>query len=119
MAAICRRRSNRHRSSFRRRSDRETAPVRIVTAAEAAQALNYGALIDALEDAFRADITVPPRHVHMMPQPDGPDAKLLLMPAWTNSGERLLGCKLASVFPDNAKRGKPSVYANYLLISGE
>ena len=93
--------------------------MRIVTAAEVAQALSYGVLIDALDEAFRADITVPPRHVHMIPQPSGPEAKLLLMPAWTNSGERLLGCKLASVFPDNARLGKPSVYANYLLMSGD
>ncbi len=93
--------------------------MRIVTADDVANALSYGALIDALEQAFRADITVPARHVHMIRPPAGPEAKFLLMPAWTNSGERLLGCKLASVFPDNAKFGKPSVYANYLLMSGD
>jgi ornithine cyclodeaminase len=41
------------------------------------------------------------------------------MPAWTQSGERLLGCKLVSVYPDNAKLGRPSVHGNYLLMSGE
>jgi alanine dehydrogenase len=62
---------------------------------------------------------VPDKIVHMIPLPSGNEAKLLLMPAWTNSGERLIGCKLVSVFPDNVKMGKPSVHGSYLLISGE
>ena len=93
--------------------------MQIVSAADIARVLTHGALIDALADAFRADITVPERHAHMIPQPSGVDAKLLLMPAWMNSGERLAGCKIVSVYPDNAKLGKPSVYGNYLLMSGE
>ena len=93
-------------------------PLRIVSADDIARVLTYEALIDALDEAFRADITAPPRHTHMIPQPSGSEAKLLLMPAWTNSGERLLGCKLVSVYPDNAKAGKPSVYGSYLLMSG-
>jgi ornithine cyclodeaminase len=81
--------------------------------------LNYEALIEALADAFRADITAPPRHTHMIPQPSGNEAKLLLMPAWTNSGERFVGCKVVSVYPDNARVGKPSVYGSYLLMAGD
>jgi ornithine cyclodeaminase len=81
--------------------------------------LTYEALVDALADAFRSDAVAPQRHVHMIAQPAGGDAKLLLMPAWTGSGERLLGCKVATVFPDNDKAGKPSVFGSYLLISGE
>jgi alanine dehydrogenase len=96
--------------------------VRIVSADDLARVLTHAALIDALAEAFRADITVPDRHAHMIPQPSGSEAKLLLMPAWTNSrtntGERLVGCKVVSVYPDNAKVGKPSVYGNYLLMSG-
>jgi ornithine cyclodeaminase len=93
--------------------------VRIVSADDLDRVLTYAALIDALDEAFRADIEVPPRHVHMIPQPSGSEAKLLLMPAWTNSGERLTGCKVVSVYPDNAKAGKPSVYGSYLLMSGD
>jgi alanine dehydrogenase len=81
--------------------------------------LTYEALIDALAEAFRADIEAPLRHTYMIPQPSGPDAKLLLMPAWTRSGERLVGCKVVSVYPENAKLGKPSVYGSYMLMSGE
>ena len=93
--------------------------MQIVSADDIARVLTYGALVDALADAFRADIAVPDRHVHMIPQPSGSEAKLLLMPAWTGSGERFLGCKAVSVYPDNAKVGKPSVYGSYLLMSGD
>ena len=55
----------------------------------------------------------------MIPRPLGSAAKFLLMPAWTNSGERLIGCKLVNVFPDNAKLGKPAVHGNYVLMSGD
>jgi ornithine cyclodeaminase len=85
--------------------------------------LTYEALIDALDAAFRADIAAPEKIAHTIPQPSGSKATLLLMPAWTNSrtnaGERFVGCKLVSVYPDNAKAGKPSVYGNYLLMSGD
>jgi ornithine cyclodeaminase len=93
--------------------------MRVVTADEIERALSYPALIDALREAFRADIETPLRHTHMLPQPGGSEAKLLLMPAWTTSGERLVGCKLVSVYPDNAKVGKPSVYGSYVLMSGD
>jgi ornithine cyclodeaminase len=91
--------------------------VRIVTAEELGSILSYPALIGALDDAFRAEIAVPVRHHHTIPQP-GLDATLLLMPAWTESGERFLGCKVVTVFPDNAKAKRPAVYGQYLLMSG-
>jgi alanine dehydrogenase len=93
--------------------------VRIVTADDIARVLTHGALVDALAEAFRSDIVAPARHVHMIPQPSGNEAKLLLMPAWSDSGERLIGCKVVSVYPDNPKLNKPSVYGSYLLMSGD
>ncbi len=96
-----------------------SAPVRFVSAQDVGRVLAYPALIDALAEAFRAEIVAPVRHTHMIPQVGGADAKLLLMPAWTQSGERVVGCKLVSVYPDNARFGKPSVYGSYLLMSGE
>ena len=92
--------------------------MRVVTADEVHAALPYPTLIGALDAAFRADSTVPVRHHHSLPRPDG-DAMLLLMPAWTDSGERYLGCKMVTVFPGNAARGRPSVDGSYVLLSGE
>ncbi len=55
----------------------------------------------------------------MIEQPSGTEAKVLLMPAWSNSGERFIGHKLVNVFPDNAKLGKPTVHGSYVLMSGD
>jgi alanine dehydrogenase len=87
-----------------------------ITAEDIARTLTYSELIEALRRAFRADITVPIRHHHTIPM-SGADATLLLMPAWTGN-RTFIGCKFLTVFPDNALRGKPSVYGSYLLLSG-
>jgi ornithine cyclodeaminase len=92
--------------------------VRTVTAEDIGRALTYDALIEALADAFRGDITVPVRHHHTIAR-EGADATLLLMPAWTQSGEAFLGCKVVTVFPGNAAKNQPSVFGSYLLLSGE
>ncbi len=112
--------------------------MRIVTADDIVRVLTYELLVDALADAFCGDIAVPVRHHHTLAQP-GTDATLLLMPAWTqarpakvgtgfasgrapelnSAGERFLGCKIVTVFPDNANAGKPSLYGQYFLMSGD
>ena len=96
--------------------------MRVITAEEIARALTYPALIEALAEAFVGEVTVPARHHHAIEQP-GADGTLLLMPAWTalgeHAGERFLGCKLVTVFPDNTKVGKPSLYGSYVLLSGD
>lgn len=92
--------------------------MRTITADEINRVLTYPALIEALREGFRADITVPVRHHHPIAQP-GAEAMLLLMPAWTASDEKFLGCKIVTVFPDNAKVSKAAVLGSYLLMSGE
>src|SRR3954470_14991471 len=93
--------------------------MRTITADEINRVLTYPALIEGLREGFRADIESPLRHTHMIPQPSGSEAKYLLMPAWTRSGERVVGCKIVTVYPDNAKLNKPAVFGSYLLISGD
>jgi alanine dehydrogenase len=92
--------------------------MRVVSADDIERVLSHSALIDALDAAFRGEIVVPVRHHHTLAQP-GADATLLLMPAWTVRGERFLGCKVVTVFPGNAKVGRPSLYGSYLLLSGD
>ncbi len=93
--------------------------LRIVTADDIARVLRYDALIDALAEAFRSDIAAPDKIAYFIPQPSGSEAKVLLMPAWSNSGERFIGCKLVNLFPDNAGRNKPAVLGTYVLMSGD
>ena len=95
--------------------------MRILSAAEVDAALDDLALIDRLDALFRSGCEMPPRHHHTLTQPAGPgsaDATLLLMPAWTRGASGRLGIKVVSVFPDNGKRGLPSIYGQYLLLDG-
>ena len=82
-----------------------------------ATALPYAALIDALGVAFAGGFTTPVRAHHSVPVPQHNSATLLLMPAWQDGVA--LGVKIATVFPDNAKRGLASVHASYLLLDAE
>ena len=92
--------------------------MRIVSADAIGRAVSYVGLADALAEAFRAEIVTPVRHHHTISRP-GKDATLLLMPAWTTTADGFLGCKLVTVFPDNAKLGSPSLHGLYVLLSGE
>jgi ornithine cyclodeaminase len=92
--------------------------MRVITAEEIERALTYPALVEALREGFRADITTPVRHHHTIPG-KGQGGTLLLMPAWSGGAESFIGCKVVTVFPDNAKSNEPSVYGQYLLMSGK
>lgn len=85
----------------------------IVDRTEAAALLDDKSLVEALREAFREGATVPARHHHTIKVPGAPDATLLLMPAWQQG--KVLGVKLANVFPGNTA-GKPAVTAAYILF---
>lgn len=88
--------------------------MRMIDAETLRRLLDYPSVIDALERMFREGATAPLRHHHTVPVGDGPDATLLLMPAWQQ--DRALGVKLATVFPGNADKGLPAVSAIYVLL---
>jgi len=90
--------------------------VRTFDAQEVAGRLDYPSLVDALDAAFRADVTIPPRHHHTVPVADGRDATMLLMPAWD---ARFVGLKTVLVVPGNADKGLPAVQAGYQLSDRE
>ena len=90
--------------------------MRIVPAEAVHRALDYGTLADRLEVMFRAGCEAPLRHHHAIATADGPDAALLLMPAWQPGGH--IGVKTVTVFPGNAEKGLPAVAAAYLLLDG-
>src|SRR5450631_562641 len=85
-------------------------------AAQLARRLDRRALIDALDAAFRKPCSVPTRWRHHVDSavPGESGGTLLLMPAWNPGGA--LGIKIASVYPDNPRKGLPAVCAIYLLL---
>lgn len=90
-----------------------------IAAEEIDAILDFPSLIEALRDAFRADIETPLRHHHAIARGDG-EAALLLMPAWTKEKEEsFLGTKIVTVYPGNLAKGIGSVAGTYLLMSGD
>ena len=80
--------------------------------------LTYPELIEALRSAFGDDYTVPLRQHYNYENPGaGVDSTLLLMPAWKKGG--LLGVKLVTVSPNNAKLGLPSIQGIYTLFDAQ
>jgi len=76
--------------------------------------LSWQRMLEALEEALRAEVEAPMRAHHSIAVPGEPSATLLAMPAW-RSGRRI-GVKLVTVFPGNTDHGKRSVAAIYVLF---
>lgn len=92
--------------------------MRYYTKEEIDGVLTYPSLIKALKNAFISNITVPPRHHHDFKNPkENINSTLLLMPAWRES--EVLGVKIVTVSPNNAKYNKPSIQGIYLLFNAQ
>lgn len=93
--------------------------MRAITADEIDRVLSFPNLVEALRQAFAAPAAVPLRHHHAIGEGQ---AVHLLMPAWSAEAPApgsFLGTKIVNVFPENGRRGLPSVSATYVLMSGE
>ena len=91
--------------------------MKIIDSEQVADALPYDALIDVLDEAFKAGAINPDRTHHEIEVPGATRGTLLLMPCW-RSGKNI-GVKIATVFPGNAKKGLPAVHASYFLMDAE
>lgn len=83
--------------------------MKIISAAELAEAAPYRDVVEALRQGFREDIETPARHHHETSDV----ATLLLMPAWSKA---FTGLKTVVVKTDNPAQGLPTVIGSYLLI---
>lgn len=90
--------------------------MKVISAAEIGQNLDWASTIRAIERAFQQDCQMPTRHHHVMSNEAEPPVHLL-MPAWVTG--QYLGVKAVNVFPANAKVGKPAVSGVYLLFSAQ
>lgn len=90
--------------------------MRVISAEDLQQSLDFPSLIDAIDVMFREGCTVPVRHHHNIETPDGADPTLLLMPAWQQGD--VIGIKIVTVFPDNGSKNLPAVMGAYMLLDG-
>jgi ornithine cyclodeaminase len=98
-------------------STNEVTTIPVYSPEATAAALPFGALIEALREAFEQNQKVPLRHHHHIPQNDSIDATLLLMPAWQTNGG-VLGVKIVTIYPGNATKKLPGLHSTYLLCDG-
>lgn len=83
--------------------------LRVLSAHEVHEALDWPRLSTALTAAFAVGAVVPVRHAHAL----NTDDTLLLMPAWNADA---IGVKVVSVIPGARAHGAPTVGATYLLL---
>jgi 1-pyrroline-2-carboxylate reductase [NAD(P)H] len=86
--------------------------MKIVTAEEVHAALAYPDLIDALQNAFAKDFTMPPRKVFSLDEDATNHDAFALLPSWNES---VIGVKAFTYFPQPAE-GYKSLYSKILLF---
>ena len=88
----------------------------VVGEEETRERLEFGALVEAIRDAFKGGIESPAKHQHYVEVPGEPEGKIMMMPAW-RSGDYVC-VKLVNMFPGNADRGMPAVSGIIILFDG-
>lgn len=76
--------------------------------------VTFPRLIDSVREAFRGECVVPPRQVVLIPGGTG-ERRFLSMSAFAAEGGAV--AKLATVFPENAARGLPTIQAAIVMFS--
>ena len=87
--------------------------MKIISAEQVHAALRYPGLIDALQEAFSKEFTMPPRMVFPLDDKDDNHDAFALLPSWTDS---LIAVKSFTYFPDNPKPKYQSLYSKILLF---
>ncbi|TDI74981.1 MAG: hypothetical protein E2O84_04985 [Bacteroidetes bacterium] len=60
--------------------------MRILTAQQIRNVLDYPSLIDATGNSFKGSVEHPVRADYLIKRPNGLDATLMVMPAWSDAG---------------------------------
>jgi ornithine cyclodeaminase/alanine dehydrogenase-like protein (mu-crystallin family) len=90
--------------------------MQFISAEEIQKNLGWDDTIESLRQMFADGCEAPVRHHHPMVLPGQQDATMLLMPAWLPG--KYAGLKLVNVYPDNSKKGLPTIMGSYLLMDG-
>lgn len=89
--------------------------MRIITAEQVHAALRYPGFVDALQDAFSGDFTMPPRQVMLLDEESGKHDALALLPSW--NGE-VVALKAFTYFPENREPNQ-TLHSQIMLFDRE
>ena len=86
--------------------------MKIIGPEEVHSALSYPALIDALQETFSGEFTMPPRNVYLLDETSGSNDAFAVLPSWNTN---LIGVKAFTYFPGASEPYK-SLYSKILLF---
>ena len=87
--------------------------MKIISAEQVHEALSYPAMVDALQDAYAKEFSMPPRNVFPLDDKDDNHDAFALLPSWN---DKLIGVKAFTYYPDNPKPEYQSLYSKILLF---
>ncbi len=86
--------------------------MKTISAEDVHAALSYPALIDALQDAYSQEFTMPPRQVLLLDDREDNHDAVALLPSWNG---RMIGVKVFTYFPSNPPPHK-TLHSKILLF---
>ena len=98
-----------------RRLRRKGNIMKVISAEEVHQALSFPALVDALQQAYAGDYSMPPRQVFLLDEEGGGNDAFAVLPSWS---EQLIAVKAFTYFPE-AKEPYKSLYSKVMLFDRE
>lgn len=84
--------------------------MQIISAQQVDQVLDFPLLINALQQGFAKEFTMPPRQ--LWPLTSGQPEAFALLPSWN---EQVIAVKAFSYFPQNSQQNLPALHASILL----
>ena len=98
-----------------RRLRRKGNIMKVISAEEVHQALSFPALVDALQEAYSGEYSMPPRQVFLLDEEGGANDAFAVLPSWS---EQLIAVKAFTYFPE-AEAPYQSLYSKVMLFDRE
>ena len=89
--------------------------MKVISAEEVHQSLSFPALVDALQEAYSGDYSMPPRQVFLLDEEAGGHDAFAVLPSWS---EQLIAVKAFTYFPA-AEAPFKSLYSKVMLFDRE
>jgi 1-pyrroline-2-carboxylate reductase [NAD(P)H] len=87
--------------------------MKVISAEQVHAALSYPGLIDALQEGYASQFSMPPRQVFLLDEDPANHDAFALLPSWN---QELIGVKAFTYYPDNPGPEYKSLYSNILLF---
>ena len=87
--------------------------MKVISADEVHRALKFPGLIDALQEAYSKEFSMPPRQVFLLDDSEDNHDAFAVLPSWN---DQVIGVKAFTYFP-KPRSGDKSIYSQILLFN--